>query len=214
MIRVRSLRFFTILAILGLCAPTVGVGWTLAKYATAAGTADPRSVETGLAPYLDDVGTWNGLARRELLRARTASPPKKAEAEVVALLSATPMNGGAWLDLAIARRAAGESTEDVAAALAMSSVTAPNEASFMAGRAAFALVFWDALPPDARRSLIADLIGGWGEIDGNTRAKLVSVLKVEPDNAGVEVQAALLTNGDAGAALARELFPAAGDANP
>ena len=147
------------------------------------------------------------VAERDLLR--LASPTAaQAKIDVVgALLSETPLNGGAWLDLAIARRAAGLSMEGVAAALAMSATTGPNEARLMAGRAAFALPFWSALPPDTRRTLVADLIGGWPALDGGERARLAAILSEASDRSGEEVRAALLLNSSPGAAIAATLLP-------
>ncbi len=206
MIRVRSLRFWTTVIVVALAAPTIPMGFSLMQYGLASAFADASNADTRLRPFADD-SPWAALAQKGLLSFRVPTDPTKAAADVSALLSATPMNGGAWLDLAIARRASGASTENVAAALAMSNVTAPNEARFMAGRAEFALPFWAALPRDARNSLIADLISGWDAVDAPHRERLSKTLHLAPEDAGEQVRAALLTNGAAGAAVANALFP-------
>ena len=207
MIRVRSQRFWTTMLVVGLCAPTTSLGWGLASYGLSAALADPPTAESRLGAFADSGAVFAPLARRERLRFQASAEPVQAEKEIAALLADTPMNGGAWLDLAIARRAAGETVESVAAALAMSAVVAPNEARFMAGRASFALVFWSALPPDARTTIISDLIGGWSAIDAVQRNRIAEVLNAEPNNARELVRAALLTNGDAGLQVANALFP-------
>ena len=77
----------------------------------------------------------------------------------------------------------------------------------MAGRVGFALPFWSALPPDARHSLINDLVAGWPAIEAEARQRLAAILQNAPDDSGEEVRAALLSNGDAGAAIASALWP-------
>ena len=77
----------------------------------------------------------------------------------------------------------------------------------MAGRVGFASPFWSALPPGARRALIADLVGGWGAFGGDERARLAAMLVNAPDRSGEEVRAALLLNGVVGAAIAAQLMP-------
>ena len=75
----------------------------------------------------------------------------------------------------------------------------------MAGRAAFALPFWSALPPDVRRTLVADLVGGWPALDGGERTKLSASLSEARDGSGEEVRAALLLAGAPGEAVAATL---------
>jgi hypothetical protein len=206
MMRLREIRFWTALGVAGLSAFSITLGWNALSFGLAEAVADSASAESQLRPFVGD-GLVGDLAERDLLR---LAPSLSAQARIDvldALLSQTPLNGGAWLDLAIARRAGGASTENVAAALALSAMTGPNEARFMAGRVAFALPFWSALPPDARRALIGDLVGGWPALGGDERARLAAVLANAPDRFAEEARAALLLNGAAGAAIAAELMP-------
>jgi hypothetical protein len=214
MMRVRDIRFWTTLGVAALSLTAIAEGWTALNLGLAEASADAATAEARFTPFLGD-GLVGDIAERDLLR---LAPPAAAQARidaVGALLSQTPLNAGAWLDLAIARRAAGLPMESVAAALAMSATTGPNEARFMAGRVAFALPFWSALPPGARKALIADLVaGGWQALDGEGRARLSAILSAAADRSGEEIRAALLLNGEPGAAIAAALLPAPAKAAP
>jgi hypothetical protein len=213
MMRMREVRFWTTLGVAGLSVFAIAQGWTALRFGLGEAQADSASAESQLQPFAGD-GLVGDLADRDLLRLAPPVPPQARVDAVGALLGLTPLNGGAWLDLAIARRAAGASMESVAAALALSAMTGPNEARFMAGRVAFALPFWSALPPDTRRSLIADLVGGWGAFGGDDRARLSAILANAPDRSSEETRAALLLNGAAGAAIANALMPPPAKAAP
>jgi hypothetical protein len=205
MMRLGEIRFWTALVVAGLSAFAIAQGWNALRFGLAEAFADSASAESALQPFAGDPLVGD-LADRDRLR---LAPPPAAQTRIdaeAALLGQTPLNGGAWLDLAIARRAAAAPMESVAAALALSAMTGPNEARFMAGRVAFALPFWSALPPDARRALIGDLVGGWRALDGPARGRLAAILAAAPDRSGEEVRAALLLSGAAGAAIAAALI--------
>jgi hypothetical protein len=206
MTRVREIRFWTALVVGGLSAVVIAQGWTMLRFGLTEAPADAPSTESRLLSFADD-DLVGDLAERDLLRLAPPLSPQARVDAVGALLGQAPLNGGAWLDLAIARRAAGASIESVAAALALSTMTGPNEARFMAGRVGFALPFWSALPPDTRRALVADLVGGWSALDGKERARLSATLSDAPDRSGERVRAALLLTGAPGAAIAAALLP-------
>jgi hypothetical protein len=213
MIGLRSLRFWTTLVVVLLSLTAIDQGWTALRLGLAEWGAEAGDAEARFAPFVGD-GLVGDLALRDSLRLAPPAATKAKIAAVSALLSRTPLNGGAWLDLAIARRAAGDKMESVAAALAMSTTTGPNEASLMAGRASFALPFWSALPLDARRALVADLVGGWQALDDEARQRLAAILAAAPDRAPEELRAALLLSGADGAAIAAALLPQPAEAAP
>jgi hypothetical protein len=211
MIQLRSFRFWTTLAVVLLSLTAITQGWTALQLGLAEQGADAANAEARFSPFAGD-GLVGDAARRDSLRLAPPAAPRKKIDAVSALLSQTPLNGGAWLDLAIARRAAGDKMENVAAALAMSATTGPNEGYLMAGRASFALPFWSALPLDARKSLVADLVGGWEFLDKEGRERLAAILAAAPDRSPEELRAALLLAGAQGVAIAAALF--SGPAQP
>ena len=212
MMRAREIRLWTALVVAGLAALAMAQGSVGLTFGVVEMQVDAGSTALQLQPFVND-GLVGDLAARDWLRDASPTSPQ-ARVEIIGrLLSRAPLNGGAWLDLAIARRAAGASTESVAAALALSTVTTPNEAHDMAGRIAFAAPFWSVLPPDARRALIADLVGGWGALGGAQRARLTAIFAEDHERSREEVRAALLLNGAAGAAIVNALMPRPQDAS-
>ncbi|RBP07330.1 hypothetical protein DFR50_12855 [Roseiarcus fermentans] len=209
MIRVREIRFWTAIIVMILSGLAIGSGATGLSLALAERSADAASAATALAPFVGDSLVGDVAARAA---ARLARPRSPVEAETLAgqLLSQAPLSSGAWLDLAIARREAGEPAETVAAALAMSTTTGPNELRFMTARAKFALPFWKSLPPDVQHAVIADLVGGWAGIDPGARTKLRTMLSSAPEGTVEAMRTALLLNGgDDAAAVDAALLPAA-----
>jgi hypothetical protein len=205
MIRVRELRFWTALIAIALCVVALDKGWALAQLGWAEAFADPANAEARLRPLVDEPLT-GARAKLDLLSVTSAEPTRRAD-DLVHLLSVSPLNGGAWLDLAIVRRSLGKSAESVATSLTMSTLTWPNEALTMAGRVQFAAPFWSALPPDTRRALIGDLVASWSVINQNSRSRLMAIWGADGDGQGQEIRAALLTRGAPGPQIAAALFP-------
>jgi hypothetical protein len=208
MINLRELRFWTVLMTVSLCLYTILSALPTLRYGLAGLSVDAVSATARLAPFTDEPGV-GALAKRDVL---TLAPPQAAASRVAALASLirdTPMSSGAWLDLSIAKEEAGAPMEQIANALALSSLTGPNESRFMAGRASFGLPLWSKLPPDLRRTLIGDLIVGWSGMDQARRADLDTLLTAESDQTREEIRSSLLVAGAAGAAIsdALELSP-------
>jgi hypothetical protein len=109
-------------------------------------------------PLLEDrvVGAAAGI---DLSIAEPTAAPAVRARDLEHLLARAPAHAGAWLDLAMARRAAGDDISTVLDALRVSTLTGPREARLMSGRVAFALPFWAALSDDLKMRLISDLAG-------------------------------------------------------
>ncbi len=78
------------------------------------------------------------------------------------------MSSISWLSLAGMRLVTGQPPEQVLSALAMSSLTGPNEHAIMYQRGVFELLQWEALPNDFRKRAVRDisgamLSGNWGD---------------------------------------------------
>lgn len=204
MIPVRELRFWTALAAMALSVFSISHAVTLASYGLRELTADAATARVKLGPFIDDpaVGV---LARAKLLELEPSEDPARRAADLRDFLTLTPLSGGAWLDLARARLGSGEPNEKVASALAMSNLVAPNESRLMAERAAFGLPLWPILPPEARKTLINDLTGGWGAMPDAERQGLTALFSVAGDQAREEARAMLLLAGGEGAAIAKAL---------
>ena len=194
MINIRELRFWTALLVVGLSVMAISSALPTLRFALAAQSADPQTAAERLQASTNEPPVAPLALRLMLVLAPPKAPAERVDA-LQSLIGLTPMASGAWLDLAIARQQAGQPMQDVASALALSSLTGPNEARFMAGRAVFGLALWEKLPPDVRRGLIGDLVAGWGEVDDARRQELNAILAVASDQTRAEIFAALLLAG-------------------
>jgi hypothetical protein len=129
-------------------------------------------------PLLEDrvVGAAAGL---DLSIAETAAAPATRARDLEHLLARAPANAGAWLDLALARRAAGDDFSRVVEALRFSALTGPREARLMAGRVAFALPFWSALPDDLKARLVGDLAGVTPYLEASERDQVAALVEAQ-----------------------------------
>jgi len=204
MIRVRELRFWTALLVMALAAFTIARSLSLLAYGVKELGLEPANVRERLGPFVDDPAL-GFLARRKTLELDRSDDAPARAASLEALLGLTPLSGDAWLELARVRLGAGYGLEKVASALAMSNVAAPNEAHVMAARAAFGLPLWRLLPPEERRSLIADLIGGWQFVGEAQRQALRAVFLTASEATRDEARAALGLAGREAAPMASAL---------
>jgi hypothetical protein len=200
MIAIREARVWTVLLVAGLCLVAISAAWPTVRFGLAEQIADPRAAQARLQPLISEPPV-GALAQQAALDLALPAPASERRAALQRLLEATPLASGAWLDLAAERERSGLPMRQVASALALSSLTGPNEARIMAGRAAFGLRLWGQLPPDLRRGLIGDLVGGWGDVDDARREELGAVLALAPDQARSEILSALLLAGPPGAPI-------------
>ena len=168
----RSLRISTALAVIGLCALAMSRGWSMVQFSQArAGLPPDEHAVHRLAPFAGIPGL--AVAALEASATPVAGPADQAGAkkridELAAVLSLRPLSSMNWLSLAGMRLVTGQPPEKVLSALAMSSLTGPNEYALMYQRGVFELLQWEALPNDFRKRTIRDLSGAmlsgnWGD---------------------------------------------------
>jgi hypothetical protein len=201
-------RFWTALIVIGVSLFTISRGVDLAGFALADLSEDQPSMATRLGPWTAKPGVA-GLALSRLV----TDAPGDANAHrrwATDRLSRAPLDGDAWLLLAGLRFAAGEPAEQGATALAMSSLTTPNEGWIMARRGALALPLWLLLPPASRAGAASDLVGGWYYLPELERAALRAALGLRTPSPREEIRGALLLAGGAhvAAALGLDAAPA------
>jgi hypothetical protein len=208
-VSVRTARLLTACVVIGLCGFTAAHGLSIVRFSLA--RADSRT----RADRAEAFRAWTatpGLAG-EALRASLSNVSDPADTAAVreredtltALLAVHPLSSADWLALAGMRLVSRESYDKVLAALAMSSLTGPNEGGVMLQRGTFGLVQWEILPPDARRRVIADLAGTFLETtprDGEV-APAKSVLGAKATDTRREIADLLRTAGVSTDDLAR-----------
>ena len=200
MIRLRELRTWTALVALGLSALALRQAPTVLSFGLAEALAGPQDAVQRLERFVA-TPIVGARARIDLLKLAPRPDPAERVDEIAGLLAQRPLDSAAWLDLAAARLAAGDRYDAIAASLALSSLTGPNEADLMAGRAALALPLWARLPRDLRRSAMADLVGGWASLDEANRAALKAAMAFASGATRAEIRAALLLSGKPGAGI-------------
>src|SRR5579863_2961111 len=132
----RGWRLHTTVAVAGLSLFAMTGGLAALRLGLAEIQAEHGAGAASVRPFAEDADV--GLfARRDLSRLEANGAPSLQREEATALIGLSPLNSGAWLDLAIARRATGETIEATLAALAMSTTTGANEGWLMAARAEF-----------------------------------------------------------------------------
>ena len=200
MIRLRSWNFWTVLVVSGLAFFTIARALPVARFGWNEALVDAQNADARLRLFVD-APAIGGMARRDLWQIVPSTDPAQASEDLGALLGRAPIAGREWVDLARARLVTGARLEQVASALAVSVVTAPNESQVMAARASFGLPLWASLPPDSRRGLVGDLLGGWGDLAQNDRDSLRAIFAAGPVRSRQEVLGALLLSGKAGAPI-------------
>jgi hypothetical protein len=218
----RSFRTLTALVVIGLCALAMSRGWSMIQFSQArAGLAPGERAADRLAAFAGVPGL--AIAALEASATPVAGPSdqvgaKKRIDELTAVLSLRPMSSMNWLSLAGMRLVTGQPPEQVFSALAMSSLTGPNEHAIMYQRGVFELLQWEALPIDFRKRAIRDLSGAmlsgnWG--DSHRRA-VVGALAGKSDETHRDVGDFLRGAGVADSELALMLLarPVEADGRP
>jgi hypothetical protein len=194
MIGAGQLRFWTALSVMGLSAFTIASSINLLAYGLQEPRIDAATANETLAPFASD-RTVGFLARTKALELDRSLGAEARIAALSDLLSLTPLSGGAWLELARARLGAGAGIEKAASALAMAKLSAPNEAQAMAARAVFGLPLWRLLPPEDRKYLLDDLIGGFAAMSEPDRDALRAMFAAAGPKMRAEARAAHLVAG-------------------
>lgn len=183
----REVRFLTIVAVTIVSLWTLWHGALAAGYELVAARAVAREdVAKTLGPWQHERGVAS-LAIESMMR--VAPDPADAKqiadrrAVLVDFLGVVPLSSQRWLDLAVMRNASGLPGEKVAEALAMSSLTGPNEASIILKRSAFALSIWEKLDTEAHDRALNDLavITPPLEVTGIRLALSIKTAKIRAD---------------------------------
>jgi len=198
------MRFATGALMIGLAGIALVQSVTILRFAVADWTATGKDARERVAPFAH-ASAVAALARARMIEFDAHGDAAPPLGDIYALLDETPLDGGAWLQLAQALQASGSPTERVLAAMAMSHVTGPNEGRLMAERALFGLQFWALGSDDARARLVADIRGGWLLLSEERRRVLRDRLKEADAETRAEVESKLSRASADGAAIAAAL---------
>lgn len=204
MIRIARWRPLTFVLVIGLGLFTILRASTLLRYGLAETRADGQTTPENLAPFVADLSV-GPLARANLLASLQTDDPRERYDALREIVKMTPLASDAWLELAKAGFESRAPNEKIVNALAMSHLTGPNEGPLMAARAVFGLPLWSMAPPDVRRMLIQDLIGGWAEVKNFERQALRAMFSVAHRETRESVRAGLSSAGRQSAPITENL---------
>jgi hypothetical protein len=221
MISVRDPKILTSIVMAVLAATTIPLAYNCLMFAVSKMMFTKDSGDEQMRSFVDKTGVAE-MARSEIARLALPTTLKGRTDDVVGILTGAPLRSFAWLDFAFYRNAA-DSAHDVAAALALSTLTGPNEGSLMPARALFALPLWTKMPPNIRRNMISDLLNSWDLLTDDSRRAFANALSGETADTRAEIRAALLLAGRNGDVVAQacgladpasEIRPAAEEKHP
>lgn len=153
----RLLTAFCVLAVSGF---SLARGWQVAGFAAA--EPELRRAKAGSQAYLawGDVPGVSAAALADAMQAPGApANPGERVKELAAILAVRPLSSTDWLALAGLRVAMNAPWDRVTAALTMSYLTGPNEATAMLQRSLFGLIEWEGLPAATQAQTVRDLAG-------------------------------------------------------
>jgi hypothetical protein len=137
-------------------------GWDIAAFGYARIEAAGPDQRAALARWKNAAGLGEAALEVSLPSMSDATDIENARRRadgLAAIAAVHPLSSANWLALAGMRLVTGEPYQDVLDALAMSSVTGPNEGAVMLQRGIFGLLQWERLPEDVRRRTATDLAG-------------------------------------------------------
>ena len=147
--------------ILGLTGFALSRGWEITRFAEARSRfATQQKQEDAVKRWAGVPGLAEAALAASLARVADADDiddARRRASGLTAILAVHPLSSTDWLSLSGMRLVTGQPYEHVLDALAMSSVTGPNEGSVMLQRGIFGLLQWEVLPDEPRQRTIADL---------------------------------------------------------
>jgi hypothetical protein len=208
LVTLRIARLATAAAVVGLGAFAAWHGANIVRFSLAvSAAATPAARAEAARPWTATPGLAAIALRASLTNISDAADVgsiRAREETLTALLAVHPLSADDWLSLAGTRLVARDSYDKVLGALAMSSLTGPNEGGVMLRRGTFGLVQWEVLPADARRRVIADLAGAILQtaVQDIEIAPAKNILSVKAADTRREIAALLQAEGLSAAQLA------------
>lgn len=190
-----DIRFWTAIAIIGICGFSVARGWSIVHFSLAMVSIDSlenRTEAVHLWTAVPDVATEAlQVELREKINTSDLKAANSRREALSAILSIKPLSSVDWLSLSNIQLATDQQREQVLESLKLSMLTGPNEGYVMAQRGIFGVSLWDILSADLKRRAAIDVAGG--EITEN--GKIRAVLSSEPEGVRNELRKALLAAG-------------------
>ena len=187
-----DIRFWTAMAVIGICVFSVTRGWRIVHFSLATENID-------VFEWAEVIDTWTAVpevasaALREKLKEEiNIADPKAANGRgetFSSILSIGPSSSLGWLSLSGLQSVTHQPLERVLGSLRLSMLTGPNEGYAMGERGVFGVSLWESLSPDLKRGVVSDLAGA------EMNQKFRTVLSAQPVGVRNELREALLATG-------------------
>jgi hypothetical protein len=200
-----DIRFWTAIAMIGICALSVGRGLSIVHFSLAVANihSSENRAET-IHNWTAVPGVASSALQSQLKEKIDASDLKAANSRreaLAAILSIKPLSSMDWLSLSGLQLLTDQPLEQVLGSLLLSTMTGPNEGYVMADRGIFGASLWEDLTPDLRRHAAMDLVAGEMPQNGKFRA----VLSTKSEQIQNELRTAILATGLSSKEVERQL---------
>jgi hypothetical protein len=197
-----DIRFWTAIAMIGICGFSVARGWSIVHFSLAMENID------SLKNRAEITHAWGGVAgvastalQTELGDKIDASDIKAANSRregLLEILSIKPLSSYDWLLLSGMQLLTDQPMEQVLGSLKLSMLTGPNEGYVMVERGIFGVSLWESLSPDLKSRAAIDLNPMFFPRNSAETAeseKVRAVLSTKPEPVRNELRKALLATG-------------------
>src|SRR5262245_38551141 len=188
-----DIRFWTAIALVGICGFSLARGWSMVHFSVATANIDVfENVAEVFNPWTAVPEVASAALQAELKEEINISDPKAANGRretFSSILSIRPASSLGWLSLSGLQWATHQPMEQVLGSLKLSMLTGPNEGYAMAERGIFGVSLWESLSPDLKRQVVIDL----ARAEMNEKFRIV--LSAQPVRVRNELRESLLATG-------------------
>src|SRR5262245_23282950 len=188
-----DIRFWTAIALVGICGFSLARGWSMVHFSVATANIDVfENYAEVFNPWTAVPEVASAALQAELKEEINISDPKAANGRretFSSIVSIRPSSSLGWMSLSGLQWVTHEPLERVLGSLRLSILTGPNEGYAMRERGIFGVSLWESLPSDLKNRVVADLARA--EMNEEFRTAL-SAQAVSVRN---ELRAALLSTG-------------------
>jgi hypothetical protein len=155
-----GIRFWTAIAVIGICIFSVARGWRIVHFSLATEDLDVFEWAEVINTWTAVPGVASAALREKLKEEINISDPKAAirrRETFSSIVSISPSSSLDWLSLSGLQLVTQQQIEQVLRSLRLSMLTGPNEGYAMSERGIFGVSIWESLPPDLKRRVAVDL---------------------------------------------------------
>jgi hypothetical protein len=192
-----DIRFWTAIALIGICGLSIARGWSIVHFSIATANIDVfENWAEIFKPWTAVPEVASAALQSELKEEIDISDPKAANGRretFSSIVSIRPSSSLGWLSLSGLQSVTHQPLERVLKSLRLSMLIGPNEGYAMWERAIFGVSLWESLSPDLKRGVVSDL--ATAEMETKEKEKFQTILSGQSVEVRDELREALLATG-------------------